>query len=245
MTPSRDLIAEVAAQLGELAECVVFLGGATLEFQVTDPVSRAQGLRATRDVDLLVEVGSLLEYHRSLRPRLLAAGFTENLTDGIICRWNAPGGLLVDVMPTEPSVLGFASRWYSLAAKHSEVHRLGLLTVRIISAPFFLATKLDAFLHRGRGDYQGSHDLEDFVAVLDGRPTIVTEVAAAPAEIRGILTGAARALLRTEPGPAAEADPGELDGRAFRESLPGHLRGERDREAIVLERLTALRQLQP
>ncbi len=43
------------------------------------------------------------------------------------------------------------------------------LEIRIVTAPYFLATKLDAFRGRGKGDYFGSNDLEDIVAVVDGR----------------------------------------------------------------------------
>jgi hypothetical protein len=243
MTRSRDSIAAVAHRLGDLRDRVVFIGGATLDLLVTDPVSRAQGLRTTRDVDLLVEVGSLLEYQSTLRPLLISAGFTENVTDGIICRWNAPGGLVVDVMPTRSSVLGFSNQWYELAARHPEVHRIGSLAVRVISAPCFLATKLEAFVRRGASDYQGSHDLEDFVAVIEGRPTVVSDVSAAPIEVSEFLSRAASALLDREASRDRVEEEDALDGRAFLESLPGHLRGERDREGIVLERLDALRNL--
>ncbi|MCK4690308.1 MAG: hypothetical protein KAT20_00755 [Desulfuromonadales bacterium] len=34
----------------------------------------------------------------------------------------------------------------------------------------FIATKLEAFFGRGNGNYWGSHDLEDIMTVIDGRP---------------------------------------------------------------------------
>ena len=45
-----------------------------------------------------------------------------------------------------------------------------------MTAPYFLATKIEAFKGRGRGDFLASHDLEDLIFVIDGRPTIVEEV---------------------------------------------------------------------
>jgi len=45
-----------------------------------------------------------------------------------------------------------------------------------VTAPYFLATKIEAFKGRGRGDFLASHDLEDLIFVIDGRPTIVEEV---------------------------------------------------------------------
>ena len=44
-------------------------------------------------------------------------------------------------------------------------------------------------------DFQASHDLEDFVAVIEGRETIVQEIAESPQDLRDYLSGAARALL--------------------------------------------------
>ena len=47
------------------------------------------------------------------------------------------------------------------------------LRIRVVTAPYFVATKLEAFRGRGRGDYISSHDLEDLLAVIDGRDVIV------------------------------------------------------------------------
>jgi len=55
----------------------------------------------------------------------------------------------------------------------------------------FLATKLEAFADRGRGDFLG-HDLEDVIAVIDGRPSIEKEVESASPEIRTSLRGSSR-----------------------------------------------------
>ena len=44
--------------------------------------------------------------------------------------------------------------------------------------------RLEAFRGRGRGGFHASSDLEDIITVLDGRPTVVDEVAASPRELR-------------------------------------------------------------
>jgi hypothetical protein len=51
----------------------------------------------------------------------------------------------------------------------------------------FLATKLAAFGDRGRHNPIASHDLEDMITVIDGRREIVTELAAAPSELRAYI----------------------------------------------------------
>jgi hypothetical protein len=68
-------------------------------------------------------------------------------------------------------------------------------TIRLITAPVFLATKFEAFADRGKGDLLGSHDLEDIVNVLDGRPEIVGEVALSPVELRRYLAERSGMLL--------------------------------------------------
>ena len=44
---------------------------------------------------------------------------------------------------------------------------------RIVTPPLFIATKLEAFHGRGGDDLFTSHDLEDIIAVVDGRAEII------------------------------------------------------------------------
>ena len=99
-------------------------------------------------------------------------------------------------MPTETRVLGFANRWYPLVAKTARKMVLPSGSeIRLIAAPEFLATKFEAFLDRGKGDLLGSHDLEDIINVLDGRPEIVAEIAASELGLRHYLSAQCGALL--------------------------------------------------
>ena len=59
--------------------------------------------------------------------------------------------------------------------------------MRVITAPFFLGTKMEAFRGRGNMDFHASHDLEDFVAVIEGRETLLQEIAVSPQDLRDIL----------------------------------------------------------
>src|ERR1700728_3120795 len=60
--------------------------------------------------------------------------------------------------------------------------------IRLITAPLFLAAKLEAFRGRGGGDYYASHDLEDVIALIDGRAELVGEITASTGELREFLT---------------------------------------------------------
>ncbi|HMJ03771.1 MAG TPA: hypothetical protein VK506_12570 [Conexibacter sp.] len=56
-----------------------------------------------------------------------------------------------------------------------------------MSPPFLVATKLEAFADRGRGDYIASRDFADVVSLLDGRAELVGEILGAPRELRRYL----------------------------------------------------------
>ncbi len=179
--PNIEILMLAVERLGALAEEMVFLGGCATGLLLTDPA--APPIRETRDVDAIVQVGSFADYHQ-LSERLRRQGFHEDTSeDAPICRWVADG-VILDVMPTDRAILGFGNRWYVRAMANAVVVALPSGTyIRMVSAPYFRATKLAAFEGRGNGDYQMSHDMEDIIAVLDGRPEITEEVMQAGAEL--------------------------------------------------------------
>jgi len=99
---NRERIAWVAKQLEELVDEVVFLGGAVVGFMLTDPA--APDVRPTLDVDVIVQVSSLMRYYE-LQEQLRSKGFSEDTEDGVICRWKK-GDQKLDVMPTDEAILG-------------------------------------------------------------------------------------------------------------------------------------------
>ena len=132
-------------------------------------------------------------------------------------------------MPTRARILGFSNRWYASALRHSdEFHLPSGQTIRLVSSPFFIATKLEALRGRGRGDFASSHDLEDIIAVVDGRSTIDAEAAAAPPALRRYLQLELAKLLASA---------------RFVEALPGHLPPDAASQArlpLVMDRLKTL-----
>lgn len=171
--PEREL-GEVSDALGDLLNEVVFVGGAVVGLYVDDPA--APSVRPTKDVDIVIEVlsASALE---SLREVLRARGFKQSPQDTVICRFRL-AGILVDVLSTKavgwaPSNRWFAPGYTKLIQKEVSGHAINLLPL-----PYFLATKLEAFKDRGRGDVRLSHDLEDVVYVLDNNSTWAEEIIA-------------------------------------------------------------------
>lgn len=144
----------------------------------------------------------------------------------MICRWrHAATGVLFDLMPIDPAILGFSNRWYPEAARTAIRERLSdRVEIRRIAAPAFIATKLEAFVSRGRGNFLSSHDLEDVLTVVDGRPSVVDELRTASYELRQFVREAVGALI-SEP--------------RFEDYLPGLL-ADSSRTNIVLDRLKSL-----
>jgi predicted nucleotidyltransferase len=192
--PNLAKIELIANVLGPLRERLVFVGGCAAGLLLTDPA--AAPARVTYDVDLTVQVAALADYHR-LEDEFRALGFTRDLDMEVICRWRYRD-LEVDLMPTDPAILGFANRWYPLVVKTAQSIRLPAgFDIRLITAPAFLATKFEAFADRGKGNLLASHDLEDIITVLDGRPELPQEIADSSRELRSYLSTRCRNLMAT------------------------------------------------
>jgi predicted nucleotidyltransferase len=183
--PNLAKIELIAAALGPLSDRLVFVGGCAVGLLVTDPA--APPVRATFDVDLVAHVTALTAYH-GLEKALAQLGFKrDTASHAPICRWRYRG-IEVDLMPTDPAILGFANRWYPLAVETARNVRLPSgVNIRLIAAPVFVATKFEAFADRGCGDILASHDLEDIINVIDGRQGLVDEISSATQDLREYL----------------------------------------------------------
>lgn len=192
--PNVHLVELVAQALGDLCDELVFLGGCAAGLLCTSP--SAPPPRVTYDVDVVAEVAALAAFH-ALEKRFASRGFARDMSqDAPICRWRL-GEVKVDLMPTDERVLGFANRWYPLAIASASVVSLPSGNrIRLISAPAFLATKLEAFGSRGQGDLMSSHDFEDIINVIDGRPGIEAEVADAGGELANYLASRLAEIAR-------------------------------------------------
>jgi hypothetical protein len=227
--PNLPLLEEAASKLRPFLKEIVFVGGVTLGLLITD--SAGASIRGTNDVDVIAEILTYPDYI-AFSERLLKLGFVEDMGEKpLACRWRN-GRLILDVLPLDEKVLGYTNRWYQSALRFAQPIALpsGLL-IQVITAPFFLGTKMEAFRGRGKNDFMGSHDLEDFVAVIDGRSTIVAEIAQAPLDLRQYLAEAARRLLQ-EP--------------RFLEVLPGFVYGDaasQQRVPLIEQRLETMSHL--
>ena len=226
--PNLAMLEFVVRKLGELKDEFVFVGGCTTALLVTESVL---GIRQTKDVDCIVDVLTLNEYYH-LEKRLKEKGFKKSLKESVICRWYYDD-IILDVMPTDEKILSFGNSWYKPSIQNAIVYEITeYLFIRVITAPYFLATKLEAFHDRGKNDFLGSHDLEDIITVIDGRSEIVGEIAMVERDLKMYL---------------AQKFSDFLSNDDFRLALAGHLNHYRSltekRVTIVLDRLEKIARL--
>ena len=202
----------------------MFVGGAVTHRLISDPA--APHPTATTDVDVVVDIASRATYLTELREALLQVGARQDTSeDAPVCRWILDS-VQVDVMPVTEQVLGFGNRWHAGALRRAtSVVVADKHEILMVDAPHFLATKAQAFMDRGGGNPLRSKDVEDVIAVVDGRPEIVSEVAQSPEALRGFL---------------AEVFTTWRDSPAFGYAVEGYLRGEDERVDVVLRRFETL-----
>ena len=223
-----ERIKAVARHLEDLLQKMVFAGGAVTGLLITDPAF--PDVRPTIDIDVIVEVINLTDYYK-LQQRLREKGFRESMEDGVICRWRFRE-ILVDFMPTEERILGFSNRWYADAFHNAQNFSIEGMMLKLIRAPYFLGSKLEAFHGRGKSDYMVSHDMEDFIAVIDGRLEIVEEILSSHEKIKNYLADHCKQLL-------------EID--EFLDALPAHLppdQASQQRVSIIEERMRLIAEMQ-
>lgn len=188
---NSNRIRAVFTSLGELGSEVVFVGGATVALYADRPAGE---VRPTDDVDVLVE---LLHYsnYSELEERLRSKGFINETESGVICRYQIQG-IIVDIMPTEEKVLGFSNKWYKDGFSQSVYVELdSAIQVRIFTAPYFLASKLEAFKNRGGKDGRSSTDFEDIVYLLNNREVIWQEIRESEEKVQQYIKETFKALL--------------------------------------------------
>jgi predicted nucleotidyltransferase len=232
--PNLGILEIVAQALGPLKNEVVFVGGCAAGLLLTQ--IRAEAIRPTEDVDLVVSVVTTQDYYQ-FEKRLRERAFTsDQRANAPICRWLFKR-VQIDVMPTISNVLGFSNSWYQYAFETAKPFLLPSgQSINLVSAPCFIATKLEAFHSRGkdlngRPDYLGSHDLEDIVSVIDRRPELLEECTEESNDLRQFLADNFQALLQKED---------------FNTTLSGHLPGDRasqERLGFLRSKLIALASL--
>lgn len=204
-TSNLAMLEIVARKLEKLNEETVYLGGCATALFINDPLSL--DVRPTLDVDCIIDVLSLREYHQ-LERKLNQVGFKKSMEDDVVCRWHYDD-MILDIMPTNEKILGFGNPWYKEALEHAVTHQIAHnLNIKSVTAPYFLATKIEAFKTRGNNDLLMSHDFEDIITVIAGRIEIAEEVALVSNKLKTHLKSNFKKIVSND---------------QFEQVLPGHV----------------------
>jgi len=196
--PSTNIamLQTVANGLGELNEKMVFVGGVVAELYVSDPA--AYEIRSTFDVDCVIELSSKME-HAKLEEVLRSKGFEHDISRGApICRWIYKG-IKVDVMPTDPEILGFSNKWY-----HDGIHNKISRTlpngteIYLFSSEYYLASKFDAHNSRGGKDLRQSLDFEDIIYLFDNCSDLKDNIEKSNQKVKSYLKKQCENLINNE-----------------------------------------------
>lgn len=177
------LVVEVAKGLKELCDKVVFVGGAVISLYVDDEA--ADEIRPTFDIDMTIKLAGFPDWVK-IQERLIELKFSPDPDGQAICSYLYKG-ISVDILPTENSYIGESNSWYEPGLKNVKEIDIENETIKIFTAPYFLATKFEAFQGRGGGDYRISHDFEDIIYIIDNRTSIVEEILGADKKVNAFL----------------------------------------------------------
>ncbi len=209
-----EQLSQAATALADLCPEVVFLGGAIVTLLLTE----RGGLppRATKDVDVAIEMSRAYIAVVDLDRRLLNLGFKNDM-NGPTCRY-LHGSIVIDVTAVNPESPGDVNSWYPLAIETAQHQTLPAgISINVIEPVCFLGTKLAAFRSPTREHHDDvflSRDFGDMIRVIDGRPTIAQEVSAAREDLRGYLQEQFAAIVEAdyiEEAIAEHVDPGRED----------------------------------
>jgi len=190
------MLQTVANGFGELINEIVFIGGVVAELYASDPA--ASDIRLTLDVDCVIELSSRIMYAK-LEEEMRARGFANDTSEGApICRW-VFRGIKVDLMPTDPDVLGFSNRWYveGIENKISKVLPDGS-EIFVFPPEYYLAAKFEAHKDRGGNDLRQSHDFEDIVYILDNCLDLLYNIGNANSTVQTYLKEECQSLLEID-----------------------------------------------
>jgi hypothetical protein len=193
--PSTNILMlqTVANGLGDLKDDMVFVGGAVAELYASNP--ELSDIRPTLDVDCVIELHSKTA-HAKLEDDLRDLGFANDTSKGApICRW-VYQNILVDVMPSDSTVLGFSNIWYEEGIENKISKTLPDGTEIFVFPPeYYLAAKFEAYKGRGGNDLRQSHDFEDIIYMLDNCSEVLESITNANESVKEYLKEECSKLL--------------------------------------------------
>ena len=187
------MIDDIVSLIGPLSKSLVFIGGSVVSLYIEQ--DDIEEFRPTDDVDAVIHVSTLMDYY-DIDSKLKSLGF-KNCTKkkSPICRYTH-GELIFDLTPDDKNILGFSNTWYKEGVKSAIDATLTTgEKIKILSLPYFICTKIEAFNDRGGDDLLFSHDLEDITLILRGLKN-PKSILSAPSEVEVHIRKFFRKIIR-------------------------------------------------
>ncbi|MEZ4825758.1 MAG: hypothetical protein R3C61_05605 [Bacteroidia bacterium] len=179
------MLETLASGFGESLNKVVFIGGATLSLYITD--RSAPECHPSGEVDGIVGVSTMLEFQQFLQT-IERKGFKRMKMERQGAEEWMYENIRVRLMPMNTEKLGYTNRWYEEGVFHARTYRLpGGSPIRIFLPAYFVASKIDAFINRGKNNLRLSEDFQDLVYILDNRQEILNDIHQAFYEVRAYI----------------------------------------------------------
>ena len=218
---NRAALEIVANALGTLSDEATYVGGVVVGMYVEDTYSEEP--RPTEDIDIFLEIYTPTQLER-VRELLAAKGFHPDHTTNVMCRFFYKG-ITVDVMSTTQVGWAPANKWYALGLKHAQRVKLNdTISIQILSLPYYLATKFEAFHDRGAKEPRTSKDMEDIVYLLNNNRTWEIAISESPTDVKEYIVAELKAL----------AEPKNRETLRCHLTIPHH-------DQLIIERINSLR----
>ncbi len=122
-------------------------------------------------------------------------------------------------------ILGFTNIWYKDGFVNAKEIQIEGEKIKVFDLPYLIATKIEAFKGRGNGEFLVSHDIEDIITLIDGRPTIAEDLKKSDELLKDYLQKKFTALI---------------SNRNFIDSIDSHISDRmnlKGRKEIIISRL--------
>lgn len=173
MNQAKKRLSVFQEVLSKMPYGFAFIGGSALSLLVTR--RGVSDIRVSKDVDVIVDAETKIEYSK-IEEYVRKLGFKNDTSeDAPICRW-VYMDMKIDLLPVNEDVFRLPSKWFPEAFDSASANNACKKGFNVVSAPYFVALKVEAFEERGEKNFLFSQDFEDVICIFHGRNGLVDEI---------------------------------------------------------------------
>ena len=194
MRPVRERVAIAARAIGPILNRVVLAGPPVVDLLLTDPAFRIAELTFAADSTLQLLSTSMVD---RLGGDLQKLGLTRIGRAAPADRWRVTDDVAVDLMQVRTEDSDPEQVWLEYATLLTLPFSVDQLSIRIVGAPAMLALECAAFAKSGARAID-SEEVERIILLVAARREIEKECAAAPPELRSLISASFARLARND-----------------------------------------------